>query len=81
MMSLQCSIETCKRTSDAFSNLFNRLAEETKIVSNRYLAIDRNKLVNDSRQKLDKWRENSLKTINRTYEEKCKELDQIWTEK
>ncbi|CAF3382485.1 unnamed protein product [Rotaria sp. Silwood1] len=100
-MSLPCSIEKCKQSSDVFCNTckknlcrehlkehddwlnseVNHLVEEMKSVSNRYMTIDRNKLINDFRQKLDKWRDDSYKKIDLIYEEKRKELEQDWTKR
>lgn len=73
--------EHLKEHDDWIYSEVNRLVEEMKTISNRYHAIDRNKLINDSRQKLDKWRDDAYIAIERTHKEKCRELDRVWVEK
>ncbi|CAF4758878.1 unnamed protein product [Rotaria sp. Silwood1] len=73
--------EHLKEHDDWLNSEVNHLVEEMKSVSNRYMTIDRNKLINDFRQKLDKWRDDSYKKIDLIYEEKRKELEQDWTER
>ncbi|CAF2865882.1 unnamed protein product [Rotaria sp. Silwood2] len=73
--------EHLKEHDDWLNSEVNRLVEEMKNVSTQYMTINRNKLINDFRQKLDKWRDDSYKKIDRIYEEKRKELDQDWTER
>src|ERR1700722_16884972 len=60
---------------DLLNSQLNPLADDINILGDRLNAINIQQMIGDSREKLDKWRVNSHKIIDRFYEQKCEELD------
>jgi hypothetical protein len=73
--------EHLKEHDQYLNSQLQPLANEIKNLSNRYALINQNKLINHFREQLDKWRQNSHKTIDRLYKEKCDELKRDWPQK
>jgi len=65
---------------DLLNSQLNPLTDDINALSDRLTAINIDKIANNSRQKLDQWRMDCHKIIDRFYEEKCHELDQCVTE-
>jgi hypothetical protein len=65
-----------KEHNDLNNPQLNPLMNELNNLDKQLQLSNTTKLIGDCRVKLDQWRENSLKLINRLYEEKCEELDQ-----
>ncbi len=66
---------------DLLNSQLNPLTDEINALKDRLAALDPNKIAGDSREKLNQWRIDCHKTIDRFYEEKCQELDQFVIEK
>jgi hypothetical protein len=73
--------EHLKEHDDKLYLKFDPLIDEIKNLSNRCSLLDKNKLINEYYQKLDKWRDDSHKTIDRLYEQKREELNKDWSQK
>jgi hypothetical protein len=54
------------------------LPEQVNLLNEQLKRLDKDKLVDDGRQKLDKWRDESLKKIHRFHEQKCDELERYF---
>jgi len=65
---------------DLLNSQLNPLTDEINALGDRLTAINIDKIKNNSRQKLDQWRIDCHKIIDRFYEEKCQELDRCVTE-
>src|ERR1700722_12462051 len=61
---------------DLLNSQLNPLADEINILGDRLNAINIQQKIGEHRRKLDQWRVDSHKMIDRFYEQKCKELDQ-----
>ena len=64
-----------KEHQDLNNPQLNPLVNEINHLDEQLKLSNTEKLIGDCRLKLDQWRENSCKIINRLYEEKCQELD------
>ncbi len=65
-----------KEHDDSFNSEVNPLVDELNGAADQLLGINVDNVINNCRQKLDKWRDDSHTTIDRFYEEKCQELKQ-----
>lgn len=68
--------EHLKEHNDLNNPQLNPLMNELNHLDEQVKLSNTDKLINDCRTKLDEWRENSFKLINRLYEDKCQELNQ-----
>ena len=59
---------------DLLNFQLNPLTDEINALADRLTAINIDKIINDSRQKLNQWRIDSHKIIDQFYEKKCQEL-------
>ncbi|CAF3033550.1 unnamed protein product [Rotaria sp. Silwood2] len=59
----------------------NPLADEINALGNRLKTLDIHKIIDNSRQKLEQWRQDCYKKIDCFFEQKCQELDQLINEK
>ena len=65
-----------KEHDDSINSQIHPLVDEINTLDNELSALDVDEIINKCRQKLDKWRHDSHKEIDRFYEEKCRELQQ-----
>jgi len=56
------------------------IADQTNILNEQLKKLDNQTLVENTRQKLDKWRDESLKKVQRFYEQKCEDLERYFNE-
>jgi hypothetical protein len=68
--------EHLKEHNDLNNPQLNPLIDEINNLDEQLKSSNTEKLMGDCRIKLDQWRENCYKLINRLYEEKCQELNQ-----
>ena len=61
---------------DLLNSQLNPLTDEINALADRLAAINIQTITSDSRQVLDQWRVNAHQSIDRVYEQKCRELDQ-----
>ena len=73
--------EHLREHDDLINSQLNPLVDEVKTIANRSTKINIKKLTSECRQKLDKWRDDSHKAIDRIYEQKHDELNQEWNQK
>ena len=59
----------------------NVLKDEVISLNDQFKIFDTEKLIKDSREKLDKWKDDCYKIIECYYEQKCQELVQFCTQK
>ncbi|CAF1386606.1 unnamed protein product [Rotaria sordida] len=71
-----CGIETCKQHDDSINSQIHPLVDEINNLDNQLSILNVNEIIDKCRQKLDKWRHDSHKEIDRFYEEKYQELQQ-----
>src|ERR1700722_948450 len=60
---------------DLLNSQLNPLVDEINILGDRLNAINFQQMIGDSHEKLDKWRVDSHRMIDRFYQQKCEELD------
>jgi archaellum component FlaC len=65
---------------DLLNSQLNPLTDEMNVLSDRLTAINIDKIINESRQKLNQWRIDCHKIIDRFYEEKSQELNRFVNE-
>ena len=76
-----CNQNLCRdhfnQHDDMLNSQLNPLTDEINALSDRLSAIKIERLTNESRKKLDKWRSDCYKIIDQYYEMKCIELEQF----
>lgn len=75
-----CNQNLCRdhfnQHDDLLNSQLNPLADEVNALADRLTAINIPAISSDSLRALDQWRVNAHQTIDRIYENKCRELDQ-----
>ncbi|CAF0914984.1 unnamed protein product [Rotaria sordida] len=67
--------------NDLLISQLNPLTDEINTLADRLSRLNVQKIIADSRQKLEQWREDCYKKIDCLFEQKCQELNQLINEK
>ncbi|CAF1392027.1 unnamed protein product [Rotaria sp. Silwood1] len=74
-------IDHMKEHNDLKKSELNSLNDDIKMLNDQFKTFDIDKLIKDSRYKLDKWKDDCHKIINCYYEQKCQEIERFLTQK
>ncbi|CAF2747907.1 unnamed protein product [Rotaria sp. Silwood2] len=74
-------IDHMKEHNDLRKSELNSLNDETIILNDQFKTFDIDKLIKDSREILEKWKDDCHKIINCYYEQKCQELERFFNKK
>ena len=77
----QLCIQHLSEHNAALINQLNPLTDEFNALSDRLNTLNIQSITDESRRKLEHWRDRSHQQIDRLFEQKCEELDRIMNEK